>query len=115
MILNEWEEKEMTEYIKDTLKIDVYDCPRVRSWEMSLGEPRLEVRGRFGGGSRDEHEEGIEEFERKYNVVDNHDDDDVELEEGEWDNLKIFMKKKQMIVIQSQYQQEQMIVIQAQY
>lgn len=40
------------------------DCPRFRSLEISASEPRIMIRGRCGGGNREEYEKEIEAFTR---------------------------------------------------
>lgn len=95
-------EKEITNYIENEFGIDVYDCPRVRSWEISLDEPRLEIRGRFGGGNREEYEDEIDNFERKYNAADCYDDDtdctygyfEIKLDESKWIKAKELFEEK---------------------
>lgn len=40
----------------------LYECPRLRSVEISATEPRAMIRGRCGGGNRKEFEDEIDKF-----------------------------------------------------
>lgn len=93
----------MTNYIQTTFNVNVYDCPRLRSWEISLVDPRMEIRGRFGGGNREEYEDEIDFFKSQYNVVDCYDDDTdctygyfvIRLDEIHWTNFKDLFEEKE--------------------
>jgi len=55
--------------------IDPFDCPRFRSWDVSFERPVLTIRGRCGGGNRENYEDEIENMEEDKNFIESHDDD----------------------------------------
>lgn len=67
-------DEEMSQFIYDKFGVDVDMCPRFRSWEISMDKPLLEVRGRFGGGNRDDYEDEIDSFGETYDMKDCGDD-----------------------------------------